>query len=102
MKIEKSAVAGTLESTDAMVTITPNQEGDNIEFELNSTVIHQYGNQIRKVVFEVLDRLEVEGAKVYVNDRGALDCTLKARVECAVHRALGQTENLSWGGKIRA
>ena len=33
MEIKKSAVAGTLESSDAMVTVEPN-EGHGIEFEL--------------------------------------------------------------------
>lgn len=45
MKIKKSAVAGTLESSDAMVTVEPN-EGHGIEFELDSAVINQYGHSI--------------------------------------------------------
>ena len=48
MQIEKAAVAGTLESSDCMVTV---EDGDgNIDLVLESTVIHQYGNQIRHVV----------------------------------------------------
>ena len=99
MKILKPAVAGTLESSDAMVTVEPKEEG--IEFELNSTVIHQYGNEIKKVIMETLDRLDVGAAKVTVVDKGALNCTLKARVECAVFRANSQKENLPWGGAIK-
>lgn len=99
MEILKPAVAGTLESSDAMVTVEPSGEG--IEFELNSTVIHQYGNEIKKVVMETLSRLNVTDAKVTVVDKGALDCTLKARVECAVFRANNQKENLPWGGAIQ-
>lgn len=102
MKIIKAAVAGTLESNDVMVTVVPNDEGEGIEFELNSVVIQQYGNHIRKVVFEILKNLEAGDIKIYVNDRGALDCTIKARVECAIFRAAGQAENLPWGGKIKA
>ena len=42
MQIEKAAVAGTLESSDCMVTV---EDGDgNIDLVLESTVIHQYGN----------------------------------------------------------
>ena len=42
MEIEKAAVAGTLESSDCMVTV---EDGDgNIDLVLESTVIHQYGN----------------------------------------------------------
>ena len=62
---------------------------------------HQYGRQIRKVTLETLDRLGVDNAKVTIFDKGALDCTLKARVECAVYRSNGITENLPWGGVIK-
>lgn len=101
MKLEKIAVAGTLESSDAMVTVEPVETGSGIDFELDSVVIHQFGDQIRKVVLETLERLEVADAHVSVVDKGALDCTLKARVECAVFRSTGQTEELPWGGVIR-
>lgn len=99
MEILKPAVAGTLESSDAMVTVEPGEEG--IDLELSSTVIHQYGNEIKKVVMETLGRLSIENVKITVVDKGALNCTLKARVECAVFRANGQKENLPWGGAIR-
>ena len=56
MEIQKAAVAGTLESSDAQVTVV---------------------------------------------DKGALDCTLKARVECAVFRSCGQSaQNIPWGGVV--
>lgn len=101
MKLEKSAVAGTLESSDAMVTVEPAAEGSGIDFELNSVVMHQFGNAIKKTVFETLERLEVTDAKISIVDKGALDCTLKARVECACFRAAGQKTNLPWGGAIQ-
>ena len=99
MKIERAAVAGTLESSDAQITVEPGTEG--IELTIESSVIHQFGKQIRAVVLETLERLEVTNARVTVVDTGALDCTLKARVECAVYRANGLSENLPWGGVIR-
>lgn len=99
MEIKKPAVAGTLESSDCMVTVEP---GDGkVDLELSSVVIRQFGPQIRKVIFETLERLEVTDARVTVVDKGALDCTLKARVECAVFRSGGVMENLPWGGAIR-
>lgn len=101
MELKKMAVAGTLESSDAMVTIEPLEEGEGIDFELDSVVIHQFGEQIKSVVFETLDRLDVKDAYVKVVDKGALDCTLKARVECAVYRACDINVNLPWGGAIR-
>ncbi len=99
MKIESLAMAGTLESSDALVTVEPNDSG--IDFELDSVVIHQYGHQIRKIVMETLARLEVNDVKIRVVDKGALDCTLKARTECAVFRANKQVDNIPWGGMVR-
>lgn len=99
MEILKIAMAGTLESSDAQITVEPGEDG--IELTIDSSVIHQYGKQIRKVILETLERLEVKNAKVTVIDKGALDCTLKARVECAVYRSNGIIENLPWGGVIK-
>ena len=95
-KILGPAIAGTLESSDCMVTVEPGN--GKTEFYLDSVVIHQYGNQIRKVCLETLKNLEVEDIKLSVVDRGALDCTIRARIEAAVFRAAGKTENLPWGG----
>ncbi|MFR5601292.1 MAG: citrate lyase acyl carrier protein [Lachnospiraceae bacterium] len=99
MEIKKAAMAGTLESSDAQVTVEPGTNG--IELSIESSVIHQFGKQIKAAVEETLARLEVTNAKVTVVDKGALDCTLKARTECAVYRANDITENLPWGGVIR-
>lgn len=101
MKIKKPAIAGTLESSDCMVTVEPAADGSGIAFELDSVVMHQFGAEIRKTVLETLERLEVRDAYVKLVDKGALDCTLKARVECAVFRANGQMDALPWGGAIR-
>ena len=99
MEIKKAATAGTLESSDCMVTIEPNDEG--VEFSLSSSVINQYGNQIRKVALETLKHLDVENVRITIVDKGALDCTLKARIEGAVYRSVEQFEDLPWGGAIR-
>lgn len=99
MEIRKSAVAGTLESSDAMVTVEP---GAGIELSISSSVMNQYGRQIKATVLETLERLEVTDARVTVVDKGALDCTLKARVECAVFRSCdASAANIPWGGAIR-
>lgn len=99
MQIKNSAVAGTLESSDAQVTIEP---GNGLELNIQSSVLNQYGRQIKAAVLETLNRLEVTNAKVTVIDKGALDCTLKARVECAVYRSCDQSaSNIPWGGIIK-
>ena len=99
MEIKKTAVAGTLESSDCMVTVEPADKG--LQLELESAVIRQYGRQIRKVALETLKRLGVRKGRVSIVDKGALDCTIKARVECAVYRSNDITGNLPWGGAIK-
>ena len=100
MKILKPAMAGTLESSDAQVTVEPGNDG--IQLTLSSSVMNQYGRQIKATVLETLERLGVDNAQVTVVDKGALDCTLKARVECAVFRSCGQSQaNIPWGGVVR-
>lgn len=100
MEILKSAAAGTLESSDAMVTVEPGEGG--IELELSSSVMNQYGRQIKATVLETLDRLQVGSCHITVVDKGALDCTIKARVECAVFRSCGvSAANIPWGGVVR-
>ncbi len=99
MEICKTAAAGTLESSDCLVTVEP---GNGISLELSSSVMNQYGRQIKATVLETLERLGVENAAVTVVDKGALDCTLKARVECAVFRSCdASAENIPWGGAVR-
>ena len=99
MEIQKSASAGTLESSDCLVTVEP---GNGISLELSSSVMNQYGRQIKATVLETLERLGVTDARVTVVDKGALDCTLKARVECAVFRSCSASEkNIPWGGAVR-
>lgn len=98
MLIEKSAIAGTLESSDAQVTVEP---GTGLELNIQSSVLNQYGRQIKATILETLNRLEVKDARVTVIDKGALDCTLRARVECAVFRSCGKSaSNIPWGGMI--
>ena len=72
-----------------------------IDFSLESSVIHQYGNQLRKVALETLKDLDIDNVRITIVDKGALDCTLKARIEGAVFRSVDQYENLPWGGAIR-
>ena len=99
MEILKPAVAGTLESSDCMVTVEPGQ--GQIALELNSSVMRQFGPQIKKGIKETLERLEVNSVNIKVVDKGALDCTIKARVEAAVYRSNDIRQDIPWGGAIR-
>ena len=95
MKIIKNAISGTLESSDIQIMLVSN-ENAGIEIELKSNVEKQFGKQIRKVIKETLDKLEIDNVTLIASDKGALDCTIKARVECAVYRACGIKEEYDW------
>ncbi|WP_313582855.1 citrate lyase acyl carrier protein [Lacrimispora sp.] len=97
MEIKKPAMAGTLESSDCQVTVEPGN--GKIDFVLESAVINQYGNRIRMVIMETLKNLGIDNVRITVVDKGALDCTIKARVEGAVSRSTDQFENILWGGR---
>ena len=87
MELIKSAVAGTMESSDAYVEIEPAQ---GLEIQLESVVAQQFGDAIRTVVKDVLSEQGVENAKIRVVDRGALECVLRARIETAIVRGKGE------------
>jgi len=99
MRIEKPAVAGTLESSDCQVTVEPGS--GFIDFKLESAVINQFGKQIKETTLKTLENLEVDDVKISIVDKGALDCTLKARIESAIYRSVDQYDNLPWGEKIK-
>ena len=75
-----------MESNDAMILIEPG-EGE-VEIAIESVVMRQFGKQIEKAVKDVLDEYEIDDARVWVRDKGAVECTLKARTETAILRAL--------------
>ena len=88
MKIQKSATAGTMESSDVYVEIGPCDNGINIELE--SVVEKQFGSKIKEVVCDVLSQTGVQSANVHIVDRGALECVIRARVETAIMRGKGE------------
>ncbi len=90
MKIVKAAQAGTVESSDIVVKIEPKDEG--VEIELTSSVQQQYGKQIESVIRETLEELGVTAAHVEAVDKGALDCTVRARTQAAAYRAADSTD----------
>lgn len=88
MEIINKATAGTLESSDAYVEIEPGTQG--IQLKLSSVVEQQFGQSIRTLVQEIMADLGVTNANLYIADRGALECVIRARVETAVLRGKGE------------
>ena len=93
MEMKIDALAGTLESSDVMVRIGPAAQ-PGIQLEIDSIVKQQFGAAIEQVVRETLAQLGVKQASV-VDDKGALECVLRARVQAAALRAAQQTQ-LQW------
>lgn len=86
-QIKKMAIAGTMESNDILITVAPAEAGAGIAIELTSPVLKQYGRQMRGVIEEVLAEYHVTDAIINGSDKGALDCTIKARLITALERA---------------
>jgi len=93
MKIIREALAGTFESSDLLVKIAP-AHGD-LTVVVNSEVIKQFGEQIRRVVAQTLSAMGVGEGLVIIDDKGALDCVIRARVQTAVLRAAGAAD-IDW------
>ena len=93
MKVIKDAIAGTLESSDLLVKVAPSASR---EIVIRSEVFKQFGRQIKRVVTETLDKLAVSAGSIVIDDKGALDCVIRARVEAAVLRGADSKE-LDWG-----
>lgn len=81
--------AGTLESGDIHIRLLPS-EAPGLTINLESSVAYQFGNQIKQVIEETLQELGVDSAVVNATDKGALDCTIRARVTAAAVRATGR------------
>ena len=94
MDILNEAMAGTLESSDLLVKVSPH-EGKELEVVITSEVMRQFGAQIRAVVDETLKKLGVTSGQVVIQDKGALDCAIRARVQAAVLSGAG-VEDLTW------
>jgi citrate lyase subunit gamma (acyl carrier protein) len=67
--------------------VQPN-ENKGIEVQLESIVMKQFGKQIEEVIKSSLEELKVTNVLLVAKDRGALDYTIRARVETAIKRAM--------------
>ena len=85
MNTLKKASCGTMESSDAYMELEPIEGATQIE--LQSVVEHQFGDSIRALAAEMLQEEGVENVKLSIVDRGALECTLRARLETLIGRA---------------
>jgi citrate lyase subunit gamma (acyl carrier protein) len=88
MKINKTAQAGAIDSSDVLVTVEPNAEGGiKVELETKLVIQKQFGKQIKKVILETAEKFGAEDVVIRAQDKGALDYTYRARVLTALERA---------------
>lgn len=88
--IQKKAHAGTVESSDIYIEIEPAAAGSGIDLTVASVVYNQFGEEIEAVIMDTLQQLGVTDVKVNASDRGAVECTIRARVETVVCRGKGE------------
>jgi citrate lyase subunit gamma (acyl carrier protein) len=75
--------AGSYESSDCIITVSKQEE---LEVIIESIVFEQFGDQIKDVLLSVLKDHNISNLKVECFDKGALDFTIKARLETALKR----------------
>ena len=83
----KAAQAGTLESNDIMITVVPGEKGSGIVIDLDSIVLAQYGQAIHDTLKNTAIEQGVTDIYIKAVDRGALDCTIRARMLTVLGRA---------------
>jgi citrate lyase subunit gamma (acyl carrier protein) len=86
MKIVQRGQAGTMQSSDLLVTTEP---AEDLIIEIESTVKKQYEHLIRAKLEQVLLKHDVTTGRIRVADRGALDYAIEARLEAALYRSQG-------------
>ena len=84
MKLLHTASAGTLESSDCVVTVSP---GETLELDYRGANSVIFAKRTEALVREILGKHFVSGANVVIQDQGAIEITIKARLETALLRA---------------
>lgn len=87
MIIKKTSQAGTLESNDILVKLMPNPEG-TILINLQSVVLKQFGKQIKTIALRTLQDHGITSCICDLEDKGALDYVIQARIESAIKKNL--------------
>ena len=65
---------------------------DGIQLELISKVESMYGQDIRKLLHDILSFYEIKNARLLVVDSGALTSVMAARMESAIRQLTGSTK----------
>ena len=85
MELRRPVMAGTTGSNDIQSELSPCKDG--IQIQLERVMKYLYEDSIRQTIHEMLQQFGVEHALVKAQDIGALDYTIRARMETAIKRA---------------
>ncbi|HKL10641.1 MAG TPA: citrate lyase acyl carrier protein [Clostridia bacterium] len=83
---KRNAKAGSLESSDLLVVIEENKPGEELEIVMHSIVEKQYGDRIVQIAHEIATQKGLANVRILIQDRGALDYAIRARIETAMER----------------
>ncbi len=87
MKVGTAGNADPKTKSDCFVSFEVQYSG-GVETELKSKVMPMYGEAIHKFAAEILDFYEIKNAKLIIQDKGALDFVLAARIEAAIKQVV--------------
>lgn len=75
--------AGSYESSDCIMIVSDSKK---LIIDIESVVFEQFGDQIKAVIKETLSEHNITNIKIECKDKGALDYTVRARLETALQR----------------
>ncbi|MGI6393087.1 MAG: citrate lyase acyl carrier protein [Candidatus Izemoplasmatales bacterium] len=79
----KIGIAGSLESNDVLITV---RTSESLIIDIHSIVDLLYHDQIEAVVLATLKEEGIDKLEVTIEDKGALDYTIRARLLTAIRR----------------
>jgi citrate lyase subunit gamma (acyl carrier protein) len=92
MKPKIAAQSGTFESSDVIFLIEPLPDNSGRKLDISSTVMQQYGASFNRIVDDMLNQYDMTDIHLIAKDKGALEPTIKARLETAIIRSLDRQE----------
>lgn len=79
----KIGTAGSKESNDCFITV---KEADDTKIFIDSVVAAFFYDQIKEVAEKTLEEMGIKNVHVTIEDKGALDYTIKSRLISAIKR----------------
>ncbi|QTX02694.1 citrate lyase subunit gamma (acyl carrier protein) [Candidatus Phytoplasma luffae] len=90
----KIVFCGSLESSDCLVTIEPNND-NKVNISIESPFIRQFGKRIKKLCLDILQERNITTCNLVIQDQGAIDEVIKSRIVTALDRLTKNIEILN-------